>query len=272
MRAIVLIDAEALREAMARGTWKDKLAESYLPPDADWGSFVSSLAEAALHGSPEFLRTYIYVPRHYDLVPSDPLPVVSNPATRTELNMLTHALRKHSSYRRRLESLDGRPEARDAYLLKVREDIEMARIQVRRSVEARLKEQRDLASRFDRIEVRTAGEVTCLLPRTRLARAIGLDIRIAADLLMMRDMYDAAILVCGHNGHVPAVRYAKDSGKVLTSVTIETEDGIPVPRPTGRLETIADRHIRVPVERVAALTGWPPPISGGASPLPPERH
>ncbi len=71
------------------------------------------------------------------------------------------------------------------------------------------------------------------------------DVKLATDLIMLRDIYDIAVIVSGDQDYVPAVQIVKDAGKKVVNVSFETRGGRLLPGGARRLNEKTDSALRV---------------------------
>ena len=78
-------------------------------------------------------------------------------------------------------------------------------------------------------------------------------------MIMLRDIYDTAIVVSGDQDYVPAVQVLKDAGKTVISVAFERRDGELLPGGARRLDIATDASIRIPYVRLREFMGLDSP-------------
>jgi uncharacterized LabA/DUF88 family protein len=86
------------------------------------------------------------------------------------------------------------------------------------------------------------------------------DVRLATDLIMLREIYDVAILVSGDQDYVPAVQVVKDAGKTVINVAFEDKKGKLLPGGARRLNHLTDSSIAVPHNTLREFLGIPDPV------------
>ncbi len=74
------------------------------------------------------------------------------------------------------------------------------------------------------------------------------DVKLACDMLILRDIYDVAIIVSGDQDYVPAVEIVKDSGKEVINVSFMKMNGDMVPGGARQLKIKTDDSFEVPYE------------------------
>ena len=106
-----------------------------------------------------------------------------------------------------------------------------------------------IAHRHPAIEFRRAGSLRYNLFEEDMGPEKAVDVKLATDLIILRDIYDVAIIVSGDQDYVPAVQGIKDFGKRVVNVSFRTRQGTFLPGGARRLNQVADFSIEVPYER-----------------------
>ena len=78
---------------------------------------------------------------------------------------------------------------------------------------------------------------------------------LALDMVMLREIYDLALIVSGDQDYVPAVQAAKNSGKHVVNVAFEAQDGRLLPGGARRLNDVTDWSIAVPYAEFRTAMG-----------------
>jgi uncharacterized LabA/DUF88 family protein len=68
-------------------------------------------------------------------------------------------------------------------------------------------------------------------------------VKLACDLLELRENYVAAIIVSGDQDYVPAVQILKDKGKQVVNVDFQRRNGELLPGSARRLNEVCDESI-----------------------------
>lgn len=86
------------------------------------------------------------------------------------------------------------------------------------------------------IEFRRAGSINCnLFQNNKFGSEKAVDVKLATDIITLRDIYDIAAIVSGDQDYVPAVEVIKDSGKRVVNAAFETQNGRLLPGGARRL-------------------------------------
>jgi len=108
-----------------------------------------------------------------------------------------------------------------------------------------------IATKWDRIEFRRAGAIRYDLFTKQLGTEKAVDVKLATDLIMLRDIYDVAIIVSGDQDYVPAVGVVKDSGKTVINVSFKARNGKLLPGGARRLNQVTDSSIHLKYDELS---------------------
>ncbi|MDZ4285427.1 MAG: NYN domain-containing protein, partial [Candidatus Sungbacteria bacterium] len=95
------------------------------------------------------------------------------------------------------------------------------------------------------VEFRRAGAIRYDLFNMALGSEKAVDVKLATDLIKLKDIYDIAVIVSGDQDYVPAVDAIKDFGKHTVNVSFQTENGRLLPGGARRLNQSTDRILKV---------------------------
>ena len=87
--------------------------------------------------------------------------------------------------------------------------------------------------------------MTCNLFTKQLGTEKAVDVKLASDMITLKDIYDIAIIVSGDQDYVPAVEVVKDAGKQVVNVAFLTRRGDLLPGGARRLNQVTDWHCEV---------------------------
>lgn len=242
-RVCIFVDGENFRHSI-RGLFSEFNPNDYLPKQADWTQFFDWIA-GCLSPSPHRVRTYWYVIRHLEFFPY-------------RLNRLQHdiiklrkILSKDASFKAILDGVrdDGiRNEKMDAMVA----DLEARRERMQRRFDGWTAIQSGISTAHKAIEFRSAGSINCnLLENSRFGTEKAVDVKLATDLITLKDIYDIAAIVSGDQDYVPAVQVIKDSGKRVVNVAFETRNGRLLPGGARRLNQVTDWSLPVGYSEMA---------------------
>jgi len=232
-RICIFVDGENFRHNIDKlyedPTWK------YLPKKADWAGFFDWLTEKNLPNiaDPKRLRTYWYVTEAVDFSPYG----IPNPDT--ESQKFERVIKGNRSYRKNPEKWDKFRPA-DLYQELVERQAKFSkRFNGWRSI------QDSIAKNHRAIEFRRAGAIRYDLFTTDIGSEKAVDVKLATDMILLKDNYDVAIIVSGDQDFVPAVQAVKDCGKTVINVAFKTAKNRLLPGGARRLNQRTDASIEV---------------------------
>ena len=235
MRACIFVDGENFRFSICN-LFSDFRREDYLPRAADWtGLFDWIVSQATRDG--ERVRTYWYVIESVDFYP------YKFPDPMSEHDRLQRLLSQHTDYRDELTSLDW--DGRTRRMAEIVEELHRRQARMANRFAGWRNIQDGIATRHDAVEFRRAGAIAYNLFRGSLGQEKAVDVKLASDLIILRDIYDVAIILSGDQDYVPAVQIVKDSGKHVVNVSFRTLSGQLLPGGARRLNQVTDRSIEI---------------------------
>lgn len=244
-RACVFVDGENFRHTICDLFTKFDRTQ-HLPKDADWTNFYDWLVrEVQLEA--ERVRTYWYVVEHIDFFP------YRFPDPERETDRLRVLLSRDRAIAQELQPL------RDAELVtRMRSIVERLRNRqgrMRRRFDGWATIHNGIATRHRAIEFRRAGAIRHNLFDDSLGPEKAVDVMLATDLIVLRDIYDIAVIVSGDQDYVPAVKKVKDSGRFVVNVAFERRDGRLLPGGARRLNHVTDWSVSVGYEDLGQHLG-----------------
>ena len=235
-RVCVFIDGENFRYSIIKLFETEFDKTDYLPRNADWDKLFDWLVLKAFKEG-ERLRTYWYVIQSLDFFP------YRFPNAKQNPDELRRLLEKDRTSEVNLKNLQG-----DALIEKMGEIVSTLR-KLQTSIARRFEGWRELqdgiSSNWSRIEFRRAGAITYNLFEKKFGKEKAVDVKLATDLIMLRDIYDVAVIVSGDQDYVPAVQVIKDSGKHVVNVAFQTRSGKLLPGGAKRLNQITDWSLEI---------------------------
>ena len=241
-RACVFVDGENLRHSLV-DLFPDFSSEDYLPKTADWEELFNVLVGRA--GACQRIRTYWYVVQHLDFWPWR-LPF-------NDIPKLEKVLCKYKKNRNALSGLEG--EDKKNKIKELANQLSTLEVRMRNRFRGWDTIHNAISGKCDAVEFRRAGAITFDLFRRQLGTEKSVDVKLAIDLLELRDIYDVAIIVSGDQDYVPAVQAIKDRGKQVINVSFKKRDGYLLPGGARRLNQITDKAIEVPYDAMKSLMG-----------------
>lgn len=241
MKACLFVDGENFRHSIVE-LFPRFHQEDYLPKIANWTILFDWIVQNAVEGA-ERIRTYWYVIKTLDFFPYHFPDVVK------EQKLLLDLMSKYEPYRQELNSLKGNALvtrlSEMVNELKKRKDILQTRFNGWMVI------QDGICLRHKAIEFRRAGAMKCNLFENSLGREKAVDVKLAADMIMLKDIYDFAVIITGDQDYVPAVEVLKDCGKRVVSVAFLTRGGRVLPGGARRLNQVADWRFNIPYATLA---------------------
>jgi uncharacterized LabA/DUF88 family protein len=250
-RACVFVDGENLRHSLIDVFAADRAFKpsDYLPVAAKWADFFDWIVSAATSGTHRRLRAYWFVTQEIDLFPYG-LNQLSRPGNEEQLKRVLYRFRP---FRERLRDLSGALLAQE--MDKMLEQLKNQQ----RGIESKFRDwlsiQNGISIKHRAVEFRRAGAIAFNLFEKKFGQEKAVDVRLACDMIMLRDIYDTAIVVSGDQDYVPAVQVLKDAGKSVVSVAFEKWDGELLPGGARRLDMATDASIRVPYVKLRDYMG-----------------
>jgi len=237
--ACIFIDGENLRHSICDLFQPpDFHPAEYLPKQADWHGFFDYLVKAA--NAELRLRTYWYTVAEIDFWPFG-LQKLLKPMNYPNLETV---IRKNPNYNKELNGILD-PNQRGMRATQIGQDLATHEREMRARFEGWHTVQNGIASQVDSVEFRRAGSIKYDLFTRSLGSEKGVDVKLATDMIRLKDIYDVAIILSGDGDYVPAVQAVKDSGKHIINVSFLRKSGGVLPGGARRLNQATDRTIEV---------------------------
>jgi hypothetical protein len=100
---------------------------------------------------------------------------------------------------------------------------------------------------------------------TALGKSFGpekcVGVRLASDMIVLKDIYDTAIIVSGDQDYVPAAQILKDAGKTVINVAFERRSRYLLPGGARRLNIVTDASLSVPHDELRSFMGLGVPLA-----------
>lgn len=243
-RICIFVDGENFRHTIdnlyKELVWKHRPEWKYLylPEKADWAGFFDWLTEENLPNvaDPKRLRTYWYVTEAVDFSPYE----LPNPDTKHQ--KFEDMLNWNRSYREDREAWSGYSSAELYRELTKRYEKFNKRFNGWRFL------QDSISKKHRAIEFRRAGAIRYDLFKEEIGSEKAVDVKLATDMILLKDNYDVAMIVSGDQDFVPAVQAVKDCGKTVVNVAFKTAKNRLLPGGARRLNQRTDASIEVPHE------------------------
>jgi uncharacterized LabA/DUF88 family protein len=240
-KVCVFVDGENFRHSIVE-LFEQFNQYDYLPKQADWNHLFDHFVALATPKG-ERVRTYWYVVQFLDMFPYGLQRLSKDPIA------LRRVLEKDKGAKKELENLEGDT------LKKKMEDISAKLIkhenQMRRRFDGWRNLQDNISLRWPRIEFRHAGAITFDAFTKKLQKEKAVDVKLATDLITLRDIYDVGVIVSGDQDYVPAVQRVKDFGKTIINVAFVARKGKLLPGGARRLNHVTDDCIKIKYDDLA---------------------
>jgi uncharacterized LabA/DUF88 family protein len=246
-RVCIFVDGENFRHSIC-DLYPEFRPEDYLPKSAQWENLFLWLTNKVSNG--EHVRTYWYVVEHLDFYPHK----LKHP--NRDAGALEKVLRRDKQIARELDSIKNEAKKMER-LSELYSNMKRDMGSMRGRFDGWKVIQNSICTTHPRIEFRRAGSISYSLFDGSLSKEKAVDVKLASDLIMMRDIYDVAILLSGDQDYVPAVGIVKDSGKHVVNAHFRKRNGELLPGGAWRLNIITDDVIQVPYDDLRAFLGMP---------------
>jgi len=234
-RVCVFVDGENFRYSIV-DLFEQFNPNDYLPKQANWDTLFDWFVSQVIPGG-KSVRTYWYVIQLLDFFPYKFPSAEGNPEA------LKRLLDKDKWYSSQLKGLAG--EKLPAKMKEVVSELRQRQNSMRYRFEGWRKLQDGISARWSRIEFRRAGAITYNLFDKSLGTEKAVDVKLATDMIVLRDIYDVAVIVSGDQDYVPAVQAIKDFGKIVVNVVFRARNGKLLPGGARRLNQLTDDCIEI---------------------------
>ena len=229
-RVCIFVDGENFRYSIV-SLFPNFQRSDYLPKSADWTSLFDWIVKEAT-GDGTRVRTYWYVIESVDFYP------YRFPDVETNEDQVLRLLSGHAPTRSQLDPLSG--DGRRSEMKRIVDQLKERQSQMLNRARGWLAMQNGIAGRHKAVEFRRAGAITYNLFEQQLQKEKAVDVKLATDLIVLRDIYDVALILSGDQDYVPAVAVVKDSGKRVINVAFRTRGGQLLPGGARRLNQMTD--------------------------------
>jgi len=246
MRVCVFVDGENFRHSIVE-LFPDFKQEDYLPKSANWAKLFDWIVKGAVEDG-ERIRTYWYVIESLNFSP------YKFPNLSRERETLWRVLSRHEPYEKELVLLEAKD--CDVRMQEIVNELVRRRENMRRRFDGWTAIQNGISQRHKAIEFRRAGTMMCNLFDNELGSEKAVDVKLACDMIILKDIYDVAVIVSGDQDYVPAVEILKDYGKWVVNVAFRTRGGKLLPGGARRLNQSTDWSYEIPYQPFAERLGF----------------
>ena len=236
-RACIFVDGENFRHSLKQlfPSSRYSFGKGDYLPETDWHTFFKSLAARF---QCELLRVYWYVIEHIDCRPYK-IP--------HEWDAKEKVLARW--YGAQIATCATFQERRD--LLKALErELEEARVAIERRARGWREIQASIENHNDQLEFRRSGSISYELATKQFGMEKGVDTQLATDMIVLSDIYDAAIILSGDADYLPPVAAVKNRGKLVCCVSFLDRKGRQLPGGARRLSNAVDSRTDLHFELV----------------------
>ena len=234
MRACVFVDGENFRHSIGDLFVNDFRTDEYLPKEADWtGLFDWVVGEVAKDCFR--MRTYWYVIQSVDYTPYNLSKLLQNPGQACTV------LSRFQSTRARIDGSGDRLSEGTTIV----NELQRHQVAMDNRFNGWTNLQNGIAQKHDGVEFRRAGAILYNLVDRSFGQEKAVDVKLATDMIVLKDIYDIAIVFSGDQDYVPAVQVVKDFGKRVVNVAFQTRNGRLLPGGARRLNQVTDSSINV---------------------------
>lgn len=231
----IFVDGENLRHSITElfPTFNKK---EYLPT-TDWGKFFDWIAAEVAGVEADRLRAYWYVVENIDFIP------YNLNSARKNKTLLEKLLCKDRKFANDLSKCTGA--TRDKSIEEKANELQLIQDTMKNRFDGWTNIQGEIESRCNSIEFRRAGSIKFDLHDRSFRSEKAVDVKLATDLIRLKDIYDIAVILSGDQDYVPAVDAIKDSGKRAVNVSFLTEKGFLLPGGAKRLNQATDWSLQI---------------------------
>ena len=234
-KACVFVDGENFRHAIVK-LFDEFNQTEYLPKKANWCDLFDWLVAQADKDAKR-IRTYWYVIEKVDCFP------YSFPNIVTEPDKLRAVLEKDKTCKDKFKTLNGI--ALTDEMTKIVELLKKRQRSMTQRIAGWEALQNGISTKHKYIEFRRAGAIKYDLFTEKLGKEKAVDVKLSADMITLKDIYDIALIVSGDQDYVPAVQVVKDTGKHVINVSFEKRNGQLLPGGAWRLNQVTDWNLKI---------------------------
>lgn len=237
-RVCIFVDGENLRHTIVDLFPYPVFDKKTYLPNTDWAVFFDWITKEAAGDNSERIRAYWYVVRGIDYAPNNLRQVCGSGI------LLEKLLRNNEKWVTEMDATTTR-EQKDRVLHNFADSLYRNREYMQRRFDGWTNIQDEISQKCDAIEFRRAGSIRFDLIKQDLGLEKAVDVKLATDLIRLKDMYDVAVIVSGDQDYVPAVDAIKDFGKRTVNVAFLTSNGRVLPGGARRLNQATDSNIEI---------------------------
>jgi len=236
-KVCIFVDGENLRHSIM-DLFPSFKNYDYLPKGAKWTKFFDWITSLVAEEKAERIRTYWYSVKSIDFSP-----YISN-NIKQKPEVLKKILSRDKKMEEKLCKIDN-PDELIKFMEKELSNLLITQEKMNKRFFGWISIQNSIEEHGKSIEFRRAGYINYNLFNGRFGLEKAVDVKLATDLIRLKDIYDIAVIVSGDQDYVPAVDAIKDAGKHTVNVAFLTEEGRLLPGGAKRLNQSTDWSIKI---------------------------
>ncbi|OQB93334.1 MAG: NYN domain protein [Parcubacteria group bacterium ADurb.Bin115] len=240
-RVCIFVDGENLRHSI--GDLFPLFQKSKYLPETNWASFFDWIAAEVVGPDVDRIRTYWYTVQNIDFYPFQ----LNSAKKKNNFNYLKNILSRCDTCKKQIDEKTV-PADRDDIIIKLTEKLLERQDEMQRRFDGWTNVQNIIARENNSVEFRRAGAIRYDLFEKKLGSEKAVDVKLATDLVKLKDIYDIAIIVSGDQDYSPAVDAVKDLGKRTVNVSFLTNTGRLLPGGAKRLNQATDWSLEIKYE------------------------
>lgn len=249
MRACIFVDGENFRHTIC-DLFPQFQQFEYLPKLANWTELFDWIVKEIIDDG-ERIRTYWYVIESVEFFPynfPNPSKALTPETKQVAQTGLQNLLSKHIPYKDELDAITDEAK-RVRRMSEIVTELNERKGNFLKRFNGWHVLQNGIAGQHKAVEFRRAGTIRCnLFDNCKLSREKAVDVKLASDMIKLKDIYDMAIIMSGDQDYVPAVGVVKDYGKRVVNVAFLTRRGDLLPGGARELNQAADWSIAIPYQ------------------------
>lgn len=247
-RVCIFVDGENLRHNIVDLFPPPTFYQNSYLPKTDWAKFFDWITAEVAGKQAERVRAYWYVVQNIDYAPAN------LKATCHDREALVRLIKKSSDFSERFNSANQTEQ--ETVLHEFADFLGENRRSMQGRFDGWTEVQNGIAQNCTSVEFRRAGYIRYDLLRRSFGSEKAVDVKLATDLIKLKDIYDVAIIVSGDQDYVPAVDTIKDYGKHVVNVAFLTSENNLLPGGARRLNQATDSSFLISHTDLASHLGF----------------
>ena len=260
-RVCIFIDGENLRKSIEKMFSSKYNAYDYLPPKANWEAFFNEIIKQSAEVlsyptgvAPYLVRSYWYVIGTLEYN-SQFLEEKFN-SRKTTANQKLEYFKRYAGSKAGDTSKLKSPADMGKVIDRCRAHLEEQHSIIQNRLLGWHQKQGQIEFKVPRLQFQRFGYLKTELDNLKFRGEKGVDVRLATDLILLKDIYDTAIIVSGDGDYIPAVAAIKSFGKSVVTVSFKNQDGQFLPGGARKLTSVSDTSIALQYETMREICGF----------------